>query len=240
MEEKYFVLDMPSKLLPYGGVVKQIEARMLRGRDEKLIGELTIQNFESKFAVLLKQVIRGIEPEELTIGDRFFVLTWLAINCYSNIYPVSGPCVLCFRDINVDVDLGQLEKVYLGDKYSEPHELQLIDGNKIKLRQYRVKDQIQYMDYLGRKQQENIIYKLAQTLVDEKDMAEKIAYLEELTTQDLALIRAFHDKYFHGVKMEYTYKCPKCGGTGMMPVPFRLDIIFPEGSTVARALGRSV
>jgi len=240
MEEKYFVLDLPSRLLPYGGKVTKVEARLLKGKDEKLIGELTIQNFESKFAILLRQIIRGIEPEELTIGDRFFIITWLSINCYSNIYPVSGPCSVCFRDINVDVDLGQLEKVYLDEKYSEPHEVKLLNGDTIKLRQYRVKDQIQYMDYVGRKQQENIIYKLAQSIVDEKDLADRIAYLEELSTKDLALIRAFHDQYFHGVKMEYSYTCPKCGGAGTMPVPFRLDIIFPEGSTVARALGRRV
>lgn len=239
MDEKYFVLELPSKLIPYTGVEK-VEARLLKGRDEKLIGELSIQNFETKFATLLKQVIRGIDPEELTIGDRFYILTWLSINCYSNIYPVKGPCELCFRDISVDVDLGQLEKVYLDDTYKEPYELTLTNGETIKLRQFRVKDQIKYMDYVSRKQEDNMSYKLALAVADDREMIERITYLDNLSTKDTGLIRNFHDKFFHGVKMEYSYTCPKCGGAGIMPVPFRLDIIFPEGSTVARSLGRTI
>jgi len=239
MEEKYFVLDLPSRLIPYENV-KQVEARLLRGKDEKLIGEMTVQNFESKFVLLLRQILRGVDPEELTIGDRFFILTWIAINSYSKIYPVQGICDLCFRNIKVDVDLGQLEKVYLDVQYKEPYELKLTDQSIVKLKQFRVKDQVRYLDYVSRKQEENIIYKLALSLADDRDLAEKIAFLENLSTQDLGLIRAFHDKYFHGVKMEYEYKCPECGGAGTMPVPFRLDIIFPDGSVIARSLGRSI
>jgi len=239
METMYHKLDLPSKLIPYEGV-EAVEIRMLKGKDEKLIGEFTMSNFESKFALLLKGVIKGIEPEKLTIGDRFFILVWLGINCYTNIYPVDGVCEVCLRNISVDVDLKELEKVYLPEKFQEPYELELINGEKVKLRLYRVADQIQYLNYVEKKQQDNLLYKLAQTMLDERNMVDRIGYLEELSTQDLALIRAFHDTYFHGVKMEAGYTCPKCGGAGLMPIPFRLDIIFPDGATVAKSLGRSI
>ena len=242
MEEKYFELDLPSKLVPYkiDGVSK-VEIRMLKGRDEKLIGEFTITNFEKKFKMLLDGVIRGIDPAKLTIGDRFYIVMWLAMNCQSNLYPIELFCEDCFRKTDrYDIDLGSLEKVYLPDGFAEPYPIKLSDGSEVKVRLYRVFDQIQYMDYVQAKGSDDLLFKTAQSLVDDMDMGKRIAMLEEMPTQDLALIRAFHDKFYHGVKLEAAYTCPKCGGAGRTPVPFRLDILFPDGATVARSLGRSI
>lgn len=75
MEEKYFELDLPSKLMPYkNDGISKVEIRMLKGRDEKLIGEFTIANFEKKFKMLLDSVLRGIDPAKLIIGDRFYIV----------------------------------------------------------------------------------------------------------------------------------------------------------------------
>ena len=54
------------------------------------------------------------------------------------------------------------------------------------------------------------------------------------------LIRAFHDKFKHGPKMISKYTCPDCGGTGVMPVPFRLEMLLPYGENLARAVGDTV
>ena len=242
MDEKYFELDLPSKLIPYKaeGVTK-VEIRMLKGKDEKLIGELTIANFEKKFKTLMDGVIRGIDPAKLTIGDRFFVVVWLAMNCQSHLYPIELFCEECFRKTDrYDVDLSTLEKVYLPEGFQEPFSVVLSDGTEVKVRLYRVADQIQYMDYVQAKGADDLLYKTAQTIVDDRDMGQRIEWLKELSTKDNALIRGFHDQFFHGVKLEAAYTCPKCGGTGKTPVPFRLDIFFPDGATVARSLGRGV
>jgi rRNA maturation protein Nop10 len=34
--------------------------------------------------------------------------------------------------------------------------------------------------------------------------------------------------------MEYKYECPKCGGAGVMPVPFRFEMLLPFGETLTR------
>jgi len=239
MENKYFELSLPSLLLPYKDINK-VEIRMLKGRDEKLIGELDIANFEKKFKLLLDDVLRGIKPEELTVGDRFYVVVWIAINCYSKLYPIETLCEVCLRKIKVDIDLGTLEKVDLPKDYKEPYPLKLTNGDTLNLRVFRVKDEIKYLDYVTSKEKDNMIYKLALSIADDRALVDKINYLEELSTQDIGLIRAFHDKYHHGVKLESGYKCPICGGTGITPVPFRLDIIFPSGETIAKSLGRII
>jgi len=239
MDDKYYELKLPSLLKPYKGVEK-VEIRMLKGKDEKLLGELTIENFEKKFKILLDNVLRGIKPEDLTIGDRFYIVVWLAINCYSSMYPIETVCTDCFRTIKVDIDLGKLDKVELPADFKEPYPLQLTDGRTLNLRLFRVRDQIQYLDYVKLKDKDDLNYKLSQSIVDDQDMLARIQMLDEMSTKDLGLIRAFHDKFHHGVKLETEYKCPKCGGAGTTPVPFRLDIIFPDGATIARSLGRSV
>jgi len=239
MEDKYYELSLPSLLIPYSGVEK-VEIRMLKGRDEKLIGELTLANFEKKFKTLLGGIVRGIDPGKLTLGDRFYIVVWLAINCYTHLYPIEIFCDTCLRKVKVEIDLGQLEKVDLPKDYREPYALTLTDGSIIHLRQLTVDDQIQYLDYVDVKQKDDLIYKLAQSVVSDDDLVKRMEYLEELSTRDLGLIRGFHDKYYHGVKLESSYTCPKCGGAGVTPVPFRLDIIFPDGQTIARSLGYNI
>jgi hypothetical protein len=242
MEEKYFELELPSRLIPYkADGVSKVEVRMLKGKDEKLIGEFTIANFEKKFKMLLDNVIRGIAPEKLTIGDRFYIVVWLAMNCQSHLYPIELTCDECYRKTErYDIDLGTMQKVLLPETFAEPYAIKLMDGSELKLRLYRVQDQITYIDYVQAKGADDLLFKAAQSMVDDKDMGQRIAYLENLPIKDMALIRAFHDKFYHGVKLEAAYKCPKCEATGITPVPFRLDILFPDGATVTRSIGRGV
>lgn len=238
-EPVYYELKLPSKLIPYQGVEK-VEIRLLKGEDEKLIGELTITNFEKKLKQLLQRVIKGIDPGKLTIGDRLYIMMWMAINCYTPLYPVELFCEHCLRKIKVDIDLGQLEKVELPDSYKEPYALTLLDGSVISLRQLTVDDNIKYFEYAERKQQDDLLFKLAMAVVSEDDLLKKWQILNEMNTRDLSLIKAFHEEYYHGPKMEANYTCPKCGGTGVTPVPFRLDLLLPDGQAVARSLGHSI
>jgi len=239
-EEVFTKLDLPSRLIPYRDV-DCVEVRMLKGKDEKLLGDMNALNFEKRFNTLLSHgVLKGIDPTILTIGDRVYIMVWLAINCYSADYPVEIICSECFGKSTVSIELGKLDKLYLPKDYKEPHEIELLNKDIVKLRLYRVGDQIQYLDYVQDKGEDNLLYKLAQVMVDDKNMLERIKYLEELDTKSLGLMRAFQEKYVHGVSLEAAYVCPKCGGKGVTPVPFRLDMVFPAGETIAKSLGHSV
>ena len=61
-----------------------------------------------------------------------------------------------------------------------------------------------------------------------------------MDTQDLMVIRAFHDKFNHGPKMETNYACPNCGGTGILPVSFRLEMLLPYGTELQRHIGNAI
>lgn len=241
----YFPIKLPSRCLVYPGIEKdnakdQIQIRTFKGRDEKLIAEISGDNFEKKFNTILRSVLRGIEPEELTVGDRQFLMLWETIHSYDKMFQVTHECEHCWRASSYAVDIATLDIISLPDNFAEPYELKLEECvQTIKLRLLRVKDLIK-VDEL-KKQSINVwLYRYALSMVNDKSILENTEFLENLSTKDLMLIRAFHDKFVHGFDLRAKYECPKCGGDGVMPVPFRLEMLLPHGSSITGHIGDAV
>jgi hypothetical protein len=236
----YIRLDLPSKCLVYGIDPTTIGARLLKGKDEKLIAELTYDNFDRKFIAILRNVVTGIDPKDLTVGDRLYLMLWEAINSYSKMCDIETQCGSCFQKVNYQVDLSTLAVIELPGDFKEPHSVTLSNGDVVKLRLFRAgdEDKISEVQKAG---YQTWLYRYALSIIDDKKSDwDKVAYLEELDTKDLALIRAFHEKYYHGPKMEVVTECPKCGVSEVTPVPFRLEYFFPYGKTLRRYFGDAV
>jgi len=238
LEELMQPIQLPSKFLPYDR--KEFYMRTFVGADEKYLVSITYDNMERKFADILSRVSKGIDPKDLTIGDRLYCLIWQAIHSYTKDYEVQGVCEHCFETFTTTVDLSSMEVKELPDGYSEPKEVQLpVSKEAVKLRLFRVRDEIEIADY-EKVHGESWLYRYALSMVDSRNVMERVRFLEKLPVKDLAIIRAFHEEYRHGPTMEVTYVCPKCGESGVMPVPFRLDLFLPSGKAVARSLGDRV
>jgi hypothetical protein len=245
MEDNYRPISLPSKCLVYKGVDKDgIQIRTLKGKDEKLIAEVNYDNFEKKFLLLLKNVLKGIDPEILTVGDRLFILLWEAINSYSKDFDIEHNCMSCFEKITSTVDLSQLDVVELPDDFKEPYSKELSDGSSVKLRLFRVQDEINIANY-EKSGDSSWLYRFATSVVQKKSNKEvgiwdRVSYLENLSAGDVAKIRAFHQEFAHGPKMEAPYICNKCGGEGVVPVPFRTEMLFPYGENLSKYYGNPV
>jgi len=237
--------ELPSRGLVYpellnNGVAGPLTINTFRGKDEKLLAELTTENFEKRFVTVLKNVLKGIDPNKLTSGDRLWFVLYLTINSYSRLFSVSHECSKCYSTKNYQVDLSQLEIIQLPENFKEPYEVKLpVSGDLLKLRLLRVRDLID-IDDLEKSNQNVWLYRYALSIVNEKSIWDNVEYLEKLDVKDIMLIRAFHDKFKHGPKMISKYTCPDCGGTGVMPVPFRLEMLLPYGENLARAVGDTV
>ena len=239
--DKVIVLnDLPSRGLVYPEVKESVTIRTFKGRDEKLISELTADNFEKRFVAVLKGVLQGIEPLNLTLGDRLYFVIWETVNSYSKNFTVSHECSKCYETNDYTIDLSQLEVISLPDTFKEPFDVKLpVSGDVVKLRLLRVEDLIK-VDDLDKAKQNVWLYRYALSIVNEKSIWDNVDYLEKLDSKDLMHIRAFHDKFQHGPKMSWKYTCPDCGGAGVMPVPFRLEMLLPYGENLARAVGDAV
>jgi len=237
----FFNITLPSKCLVYQGIdPTQIQIRTLKGEDEKLIAEISSDNFDKKYNMVLTRVLKGIDPLRLTLGDRFYIVLWETINSYSKDFPIEHTCSSCSQKSNYNVDLSQLETMELPDGYTEPCELTLPkSGTKIKLRLLTVKDLIE-IDSIDKLGQNTWLYRPAISIVDNRSLADKLDYLSKIDTQDLEYIRAFQEAFEHGVKMQTNYTCPKCGGNGVMPVPFRFEMLLSYGETLKRRVGDAI
>jgi len=245
MQDNFVTIKLPSKCLIYPEVdlaknPDSIQIRTFKGRDEKLIAEISNDNFEKKFVTVLRSVLRGIDPAKLTTGDRLYLVIWEAINSYSKIFSVNFECEHCWNKSMYDVDLSTLDIIELSDDYKEPYELKLpVSGQVINCRLLRVED-ILKINELDKAGQNVWLYRYALSIVNDKGIWDNVDYLENLSTKDIMVIRSFHTKFDHGLKMETGYECPKCGGAGVMPVPFRLEMLLPYGKKLERYIGDAV
>ena len=102
----FLPIKLPSRCFPYEGVnLADVRIRPYKGKDEIFLAEINPINLEQKFVEVLKNVISGIDPEVLTLGDRLYIILWEYINSYSEITQIKTMCSHCLKSIEVGVDL---------------------------------------------------------------------------------------------------------------------------------------
>lgn len=235
----YSPINLPSGCKTYSGVDKSsIRIRPFTGGDEKLLAGANANNFDKNFLIILERVLTGIDPKKLTIGDKLYVTIWEAVNSYSNVVDLDLVCEDCLQKISIQVDLGKLEKIELPEDYKEPYPITLSDGKTVQLRLLTVEDEIKIAEFEKKDPENSYLYGYSLSIVD--DFPDKMAFLESISSQDLAKIRVFHEKFYHGPNMETFYVCTKCGGGGKVRVPFRLDFILPYGNSLRKLFGSTI
>ncbi len=234
--ENYFAVDLPSKGLVYPEGTK-VQVRELNGRDEEILASTTVKNYSAKLNELLTNTIQGIDINKLTLGDRQYILLWQVLNSFSEKDSVDIRCESCLQDVEIDIDLSKTNIVNLPDNYSEPAEITLSNKDKIKLRLFRVLDEVENQK-MGEQFGAPFGHLYARTIYkdDLNDDRLKTEYYLGLKSKDRAKIRAHQEKYDHGPDFMYEYKCPKCGGSGKVHVPFRIEQLLPMGETLKRYL----
>jgi len=227
MSEYYFPINLPSKALPYENIKPEdITVRAYQGADEIYLAEINPVNIERKFLEVLKNVVRGIDPENLTLGDRLYIIVWEYAKSYSEFITVKNVvCTHCLKEIEVNVDLTQLDVITLPDNYKQPYKVQLPSGNEVQLRLLTIKDEIEAEKLADEKNFGHLYryarsivddadvlsrYRYARSIVDDADVLSRLERLKKMSAKDVATIRAFHEKFYHGPDMKMNYVCPEC------------------------------
>jgi hypothetical protein len=235
---------LPSGCICYPEVDKSnpesVKVRTLKGKDEKLISEISASNFDTKFLQVLKNVVVGVDCSKLTLGDRMYLALWLTINSYGKEFTVEYECDQCWKKSLYTVDLSSLDIVQLPKDFKEPYQVKLPKtGTTLNLRLLRAEDLLK-VDELVKANQNVWLYRYALSIVNEKSVWDNLEMLDNMDVADIAIIRGFHDKFNHGPKMETKYKCPHCEVFGVMPVTFRLEMLLPYGEELQRHIGRAI
>lgn len=237
---EYLPVSLPSKCLPYEGVnSSDVMIRAYQGRDEVFLAEINPVNIEQKFLRVLKNVLKGVDPELLTLGDRLYIIVWECINSYTEILKVKTACSHCLQDIEVSVDLRKLEVISLPDNFKQPYEVTLPNSEIVHLRLLNTRDEIDILKF-EKDSDEGLLYRYARSIVDDKNVLERVERLGNLGAKDLATIRAFQEKFYHGPDMNAKVTCPECGEEDDVEVPFRLDLLFPDGKALRDSFGEGI
>jgi len=235
--EGYLPINLPSKCLPYEGInSSDVKIRAYQGRDEIFLAEINPINLEQKFLQVLQNVVTGIDPKLLTLGDRLYIIIWECINSYMETIKLKTMCSYCLQKSEVDVDLRVLEVINLPDDFKQPYEVKLPSGKIVHLRLLNIEDEIDILKF-EKNSDLGYLYRYAKSIVSDKDILERLKELESMGSKDIAKIRAFHEDYYHGPDMNTKIKCPKCGEEEEVNIPFRLDFLFPIGETLRRTFG---
>lgn len=228
--DAYFDLNLPSAGRLYD--VGAIKVRRLTAGDEKFLQDISALDFDVRFNQLLKNgVLQGIEPEKLSMGDRFYIVIWLARNSLNKDVLVSDVCEHCLAKLSVTVDLGSLEVITLPDSFVEPIKV-MLGGKLVDVRLLRVKDLLESFRRQQQDRDDVELFKFAQTITS-MDVLSALEFVKTLSLTDFGRLKAVQVKFNHGVKLETTVKCQKCGGEGVVPVPFRFENLVPDVNALA-------
>jgi len=247
---EYMSINLPSRCIPYPKVnPEDVVIRLYRIEDEKVLSQIDPVNLERKYLQVLKGIIKGIDPTDLTIGDRMYIVLWEYINSYSETMVRKTQCSYCMKVVKPIINLKELDIVQLPEDFKVPHSVKLSsvgeDGKPIHvdLRFLTVEDEIKTEKYAD-DHEDYLIYRYARSIVGPGEMStlERIDWLSKLShqTKDMARIRAFQNKFYHGPDFAATYKCPACGEEDVVNIPFRLDFFYPDGETLISDFGEAV
>lgn len=247
--DDFIPINLPSKCLTYKDQnnnpinPETVSARVYQGSDEIYLAQINPLNLERNYFEVLKSVLKGIDPTQLTLGDRMYLILWEYVNSYNRRMKIKTVCSNCLSEVEISVDLGSVENKELPEDYKQPYPVTLpISGDKVNLRLLTVEDEIKVEKYSKKHKKEAMLYRYARTIVDDMDVIAWVEKLSSMKAKDFMTILSFQDRFFHGPVMETTFTCPKeeCGEEDDVEIPFRLDFFFPEVSEVELSNGEGV
>lgn len=237
----YLPINLPSRCLPYEGIEPaDITIRAYEAPDEIFLSEINPVNLESKYLMVLKKVLLGIDPKLLTLGDRLYIMIWEYVKSYSSTISLPVMCSHCLAENTISIDLLNLDKIDLPEDYQQPYSVKLPDkGKEILLRLLTIEDEIAIEKY-EKKNQDGHLYRYARSVVSDADVLSRLRDIAKLSAKDLARIRAFQTKFNHGPDMNTTFTCPDCGEEDEVDIPFRLEFLYPYGEALTDTFGKGI
>lgn len=227
---KFNTVNLPSK--GKLGYPESVKYRDIMVRDEKILSTATLEDYE----VILNEILESLleNPSffrNITVADRDYMLMWIWANNYSTIKKFNVRCPVCDNNENLEVDLTKLEVEEISDDYEHPFEMEISNGETIKVRLATVGDEQITRKFLKANKDYNYTdVLLACTIEFDKKMPlkQKLAYMEEhMKGRDMGLVRAFHRHFKYGIDDEIDHTCSACGEVTPFTVPFSFDFFMP-------------
>jgi len=242
-ERQFQTVKLPSLGKFYDGKVPngEIEVYPIRVREEKMMAGATGSGSE-RMTLLLRNCLKTeIDPRELLLVDRYFLLFYLSLISYGKDRKLQLSCPHdgCGKVFDHEADLEQCEVTYLEDGVSEPYLVQLpVSQDEVGLRFLRGTDEVEMVrllaalrrsggrDAKGPKRMTpgeagllNMLMPVVTVNGETLSQEDKVAWAEELIGRDAEFMRSAMNQFDFGVDQMIETDCPSCGKAVSVPLP---------------------
>lgn len=206
----YWKLDLKElptmgKLYPEGTIIK---IRPLNVQEIKYLSTICEQNATDIINEILEKcvLLKGIEFEDIFLGDRIYLAFWLRINSFTKNsgYDVNiKECDKCKNSYTTNIKLTDFEEKYITE---DPQEIYLPDaGISLKLKYPTIRD-------LDIKCEDKEVEKFIRHMdVADKNIIILEQFIRGLSALDYSIMKNSIDKMEIGFGNQVTIYCPLCG-----------------------------
>ena len=238
-------VQLPSKGLYYDQTVVKdgvVELVPLSAREEKLIAGMRGNAVDEVIDTVLKRcLLTKIDPDDLLLSDRFYLLLVLRANSYGDAYNVSLECPYCGTSAKY---VARIPKE-LTINYADPNNNFVIELPTSKLLvKYRYltgKDQKEIKSYVETRKKQNVfegdpayIYTIAKHIVSVNNktanMFTLVNLLEQLPAMDVAYFKDIYEESTPGVLTGITKTCVSCSREIETDLPITAEFFRPKYS----------
>jgi hypothetical protein len=246
----YATVTLPSKGYLYGEKLPggDLRVKPISGREEKLLAGSSTSQEEIVSQILQRCIVdSAITPDEMLVGDRFYLLMTLRANSYGAEYGFQYRCESCrlqFRhsiDITEDLELKEFE-----EGVEEPFKVTLPrSGDSVGFRLLRGKDEkavqknsdSHYQKMQGDdvgdpaynyRPARQIQYINEQKFGQASTFNQAITYLENMVGEDSMFLREEMNEVDVGINIMIDINCPRCGAQEEISLPFGPEFFRPR------------
>lgn len=231
------VLGLPSKNKFYS----QLLARPLNVKEVKLLASMNSDNYDFIINDIIKKTVKGVKVEQITIGDKYFIIFWLRANTYKNSgYELDFECKSqkCNKVSTYNFELNSLDVQYIRDDFDENKEIELpLSKDKFSILCKRISDENKVSEFI--KMSDKSITKYDEEILDiasniktvkgeTLSLMKKYEYVESMHPEDFSYLISYIDSMSFGVKDRVNAVCNNCKEVTPVGVSFRPEFFIPK------------
>jgi len=231
------ITNLPSlgRLYPEDTV---ISARPLKVIEVKKLSSLGDGNADFIINDILRRTIRGINVEDILVGDKLFLIMWLRANSFKDSsYRVDFQCGKCETKSDYHFNVDDLEIQHLSAEYKPNVSLKLSTGHQVKMKFLTIKDETTVERFKEMNKDTflemdaeivTIAAMISEINGEQKSLLGRYEFLTGLDAQNFSMIVSYIEKIGMGLKPYMNVKCTKCGGVSPMAITFQQSFFLPS------------
>lgn len=224
-ERKSYETTLPSRGLLYGDKVKdgKVKVYPIRVFEEKMLAGGTGNGSDKTNQLLKSCLATEIDPKELLLVDRMFLLCHLGLLSYGSERELNVTCQECKHQFPLKVDMTQFDITYAEDGLEDQREVTLpVSGDKVVIRLLRGTDEGKIISMDARLKKSKKVGGVDSLLVlqmmlpivsvNDKELSgsDLIEWIENMIAQDARALRDAINKTDFGIDTSTEVICPAC------------------------------